>query len=179
MIHDAAYYTQAYLPDGQDPIAVGDVQIFSFSKTYGISGLRIGYAVCYTEQYYKDIVDFMETTTAGVSTASQAIAMEIEKYFLDNPMAMYSFYEKARLALTRSRLVLRELDPEVLQISDVESNSMFAWLKIGPKLDNKAAKVHILPGELFGKPGYMRMNIAQPVEIISSAVRRLNEHKKQ
>lgn len=178
MIHDGAYYTPAYLPDGQDVINVGDVQIFSFSKTYGVSGLRIGYAVCHTEQYYKDIVDFMETTTAGVSTASQSIAMEIEKYFIDNPMSMYSFYEKARMRIHRNRNLFSSLNPEVLELIPCETNSMFAWCKAGPKLDNKAAKVHILDGSLFGKPGMMRINIAQPTEMIVQAIERLNKYTK-
>lgn len=176
-IHDAAYYTPIYLPETQEVVAAGHVQIFSASKMYGLSGLRIGYAVCHDEQYYKDIVNYMETTTAGVSTASQDIVRNIESLFKDHPEYYKGFVSEARASIMASRAELSRLDPEVLTVLDADSNSMFAWCKVGSKLDNKGAKVHILDGSLFGTPGYMRMNIAHPTEIIREAVSRLNEHK--
>jgi bifunctional pyridoxal-dependent enzyme with beta-cystathionase and maltose regulon repressor activities len=54
---------------------------------------------------------------------------------------------------------------------------MFAWCRVGPKLNNKAAKVHMFPGDIFGKPGYMRLNIAHPPHVVAEAIRRLNETK--
>lgn len=176
-IHDAAYYTEVYLPDNEITLPLGHVQIFSMSKMYGLSGLRIGYAVCHSEKYYKDMVNYMELTTAGVSAASQDIARNIELFFKENPSYYKDFVKEARNSLIAAREELKNLDPEVLVVEPCASNSMFAWCKIGPKLDNKAAKVHILEGTLFGKPGYMRMNIAHPPEIISEAVSRLNAHK--
>ena len=66
----------------------------------------------------------------------------------------------------------------VLELVSTDANSMFGWFKAGPKLDNVKAKVHILPGELFGQPGMMRMNIAQDPEVIREAVTRLNNNRK-
>jgi aspartate/methionine/tyrosine aminotransferase len=174
-IHDAAYYTGIYLNDGQIPTPIGDVQIYSMSKMYGVSGLRIGYAVVHNEKYYKDIVNYMELTTAGVSTASQDIARNIELFFKERPEQFKKFTEESRKAILLAREELKALDPEVLVLEEPNSNSMFAWCRVGPKLDNKAAKVHILPGELFGKPGYMRLNIAYSPEVIREAVSRLNK----
>jgi aspartate/methionine/tyrosine aminotransferase len=177
MIHDAAYYSDIYLPDGQIPIPVGDVQIYSMSKMYGVSGLRIGYAICHDEKYYRDIVDYMELSTAGVSTASQDIAFSIEEFFINNPKQLESFRREAREAIAAARQELLNLDPEVLVPVPSASNSMFAWCLKGHALDNVAAKVHILDGVLFGQPGMMRINIAHPVEVIREAVQRLNQHK--
>ena len=177
VVHDAAYYTEIYLPQDQIPIPLGHIQVFSMSKMYGLSGLRIGYAVVYDEKYYKDVVDYIETTTAGVSTASQDIARNIELFFRDNPKYLAEFQREAREAIAKSRNLLTLLDPDVLQPEPCDSNSMFAWCKTGPKLNNKAAKVHILPGEIFGKPGYMRLNIAYPPEVIAEAIKRLNDNK--
>jgi aspartate/methionine/tyrosine aminotransferase len=176
-IHDAAYYTPIYLPEDQIPIPMCDIQIYSMSKMYGVSGLRIGYAVCHNEKFYQDMVNYMELTTAGVSTASQDIARNIELFFKENPRYLDHFHQAAREAIKKSREALKDLDPEVLIVEEPNSNSMFAWCRVGPKLNNKAAKVHILPGEIFGKPGYMRLNIAFAPEIISEAVSRLNKHK--
>ena len=179
MIHDAAYYSGIYLPEDQIPIPLGHIQVYSMSKMYGLSGLRIGYAVCHDDRFYNDMVEYIETTTAGVSTASQDIARNIELFFKNNPSFYEEFVKESRAAIRASREALNDLDPEVLQLQPCNSNSMFAWCKIGPRLDNKAAKVHILPGELFGQPGMMRMNIAYPPEIIKEAVKRLNENKKK
>src|ERR1019366_10800077 len=51
-IHDAAYYTPVHLPAFKEFGPLGDVQIYSLSKMYGISGLRIGYVVCNNTEYY-------------------------------------------------------------------------------------------------------------------------------
>lgn len=177
-IHDAAYYTDIYLPDGDFAIPLGQIQIFSMSKMYGLSGLRIGYAVVHNEKYYQDMVDYIEMTTAGVSTASQDIARNIEAFFRDNPSYYDEFCREARASITLARKELENLDPRVLEAVPTASNSMFGWFKAGPDLDNVAAKVHILPGELFGEPGMMRMNIAHDPEVIKEAVDRLNRHKK-
>lgn len=176
-IHDAAYYTDIYLPDGDFAIPLGHIQIFSMSKMYGLSGLRVGYAVCHSEKYYNDMVEYMEMTTAGVSTASQDIARNIELFFKDNPSYYREFCKEARAAIALARKELERLDPDVLELIPCQTNSMFGWFKAGPALDNKAAKVHILPGEIFGQPGMARMNIAHPPEVIREAVDRLNKHK--
>lgn len=175
MIHDAAYYTEIYLPEDQVPIPAGDIQVFSMSKMYGLSGLRIGYAVCHSEKYYRDCVDYIEMTTAGVSAPSQDIARNIEILFRDHPEYYREFVAEARAAIALARKELDLLDPDVLKLIPSQSNSMFGWFEARPALDNKAAKVHILPGSLFGQPGMMRMNIAHPPEVIREAVRRLNE----
>lgn len=177
MIHDAAYYTDIYLPDDQMTLPMGDIQVFSMSKMYGLSGLRIGYAVCHNEKYYTDMVNYIEMTTAGVSTASQDIARNIEMFFRDNPSYLKEFNREARASIASARKELDRLDPDVLEMVPCQSNSMFGWFRAGPALDAKAAKVYILPGELFGQPGYMRMNIAHPPEVIREAVDRLNKHK--
>lgn len=177
LIHDAAYYTEIYLPDGEIPIPLGDIQVFSASKMYGVSGLRIGYAVIHNEKYYTDVVDYVEQTTAGVSTASQDIVRNVELMFRDNPSYYQAFMREARASIMAARQELNLLDPDVLKLMPCQSNSMFGWMEAGPALDYKAAKINLLPGELFGAPGMMRMNIAHPPEVIREAVLRLNRHK--
>jgi aspartate/methionine/tyrosine aminotransferase len=178
MIHDAAYYTPIYLPEEQFPIPLGRIQIHSMSKSYGLSGLRIGYAVCHDESLYQPIVDYMEETTAGVSAASQQVALNIERFFASHPDSKLEFEAHARSMIKASRTALEALDPEVLTVMPCSHNSMFAWAKPGPKLDYQAAKVFILQGELFGQPGMVRLNIAHPIETINEAVRRLNASKR-
>lgn len=178
VIHDAAYYTPIYIPESQMPIPIGDIQIYSASKMYGISGLRIGYAVVHNEKFYQDVVNYVELTTAGVSTASQDIVRNIEYMFQSQPHLRDEFNTLAKENIQRSRELLKKLDPEVLEVIPSQSNSMFAWCKVGPKFNATAAKVYVLPGEIFGEqPGYVRLNIAYPPEIIEEAINRLNKNK--
>jgi aspartate/methionine/tyrosine aminotransferase len=178
IIHDAAYYSPIYLPEGQEVKHLGNIQIFSASKMYGLSGLRIGYAVCHDERFYKDMVNYIEATTAGVSTLSQDVVRNIEILFKENPTWYQQFVKEARSRLLDSRKELLNLDPDVLEVIQPQSNSMFAWCKVGPKLDNTSAKVYMLPGEIFGRTGYMRLNIALPSDVIRKAVSRLNSNKR-
>lgn len=176
-IHDAAYYNEIYMPEGDFPIPLGQIQVFSTSKMYGLSGLRMGYAVAHNDKYYRDMVDYIEMTTAGVSTATQDIVRNIELWFKEKPQYRAEFQREARAAIKAARAELKALDPEVLILEDCPTNSMFGWFKIGPKLDFNKAKVYILDGAMFGKPGYMRMNIAHSPEVIREAVSRLNANK--
>lgn len=178
-IHDAAYYSPIYLPEGQEIKHLGNIQIFSASKMYGLSGLRIGYAVCHDERFYKHMVNYIESTTAGVSTVSQDIVRNIEILFKENPEYKLEFQKEAREAIKKARAELKALDPEVLVLEDCPTNSMFAWAKAMPGLDAETAKVYILTGDMFGKPGYVRINIAHPPEVIREAVKRLNENKRR
>jgi hypothetical protein len=119
----------------------------------------------------------MESTTAGVSIASQEIMFSVEKYFLNHPDLLEQFHREARTCLLTSRYMLKDLDPEVLEVIPCNSNSMFAWCKTGPRFNGSAAKVYALDGTLFGQPGFTRLNIAHPPELIREAVARLNKHK--
>ena len=174
LIHDAAYYTPIYM---QDPCSekVGDVQIHSFAKMWGLSGLRIGYVVLHDETFLPHVTEFVERACSGVSTASQQVALAVESHFHYNPEASASFYAACRNAIATSRAELMRVSPDVLEVMPCTSNSMFAWCKAGPKLNWQAAKVNMIPGDLFGQPGYVRLNIAVPSDLIKIAVNRLNE----
>lgn len=175
VIHDGAYGTPIYMPNGYVPEKVGHIQIYSMSKMYGLSGLRIGYVVCHDERFFQDIVNYVETTTAGVSTASQEIAYNIEKHFLDNPDRLSIFEQESRDAIEKNRQLLTLLDPDVLALVKCESNSMFGWFKKGPKLDYMKAKVYMLDGSIFGDNTMIRMNVAVPYDTLKEAIDRLNK----
>ena len=176
LIHDAAYYTPIYVKDTSSILNFGDAQIYSISKMYGVSGLRIGYVVCHNEALLEHVVEYVEKTTAGVSIASQKAVYAIEMFFDGRPKLLARFEKECRDKLKESRKILTSLNPEVLEVpSDfVEQNGMFAWLKKGPRLDNVKAKVHFVDGGIFGDSTKVRINIAYPKDLIEEAVRRLN-----
>jgi len=173
LIHDAAYYSMIYSMD-VPAIPVGDVQIYSFAKMYGLSGLRIGYVVCRDESFVQYVTEFVEKSCSGVSTASQEMALTIETHFANNPKEYELFVTLCRGAIAESASMMNALDPEVLEVQWPKCNSMFGWAKVGPKFDAKAAKVNMIDGDLFGKPGYVRFNLAVDSDLIKTAVDRLN-----
>lgn len=174
LIHDAAYYTPIYMENPKATTKVGDVQVYSFSKMWGMSGLRIGYVVVHNEALLPSIVEYVEQSCSGVSTASQQLAFNIENYFMQEDRIRKEFEERARQAIADSRKELMKVSREVLIPETCASNSMFAWCKAGPKLNAKAAKVNLLPGDIFGKPGMVRINLAINSDLIKTAIERLN-----
>jgi aspartate/methionine/tyrosine aminotransferase len=64
-IHDAAYYTHTYLPSSYNLDVFGDAQIYSISKMFGFSSLRLGFVVCKNPEFYKLIKYYMENMTVG------------------------------------------------------------------------------------------------------------------
>lgn len=175
-IHDAAYYTHVYLPDNYLLGPLGDVQIFSISKMYGLSGLRLGYAVCYNTDYYKYIQQYMETMTVGVSSISQKLMYDLYIAEKESPHKEKIFIRESRELLMQAKLLIRTVKPAVLEVPDDIENTpgMFGWFRAGPKADFARAKVNVIDGALFGVPGMVRLNLALPTEKLQQAIIRLN-----
>ena len=177
LIHDAVYYSHIYLPYEHSLPPVGDVQIFSFSKYLGFSGLRLGFVVCHNPILYKLILEYMEAMTVGVSVASQSWLFDL----LDRRLKAYPTLTSKFEALCYSRLkdnkkICLNISPEVLEIpKDIEqSNGMFGFFKKGDKFDPEKAKLNFIDGKHFGNDAYVRMNLAFNKEIMSQIVERLN-----
>lgn len=178
-IHDAAYYTPIYMPTGHTYPAIGDVQVYSISKMLGLSGIRLGYAVCHNPEYYKLIIQYMEAMTVGVSITSQIFLYDLLNRMQGYPTLTEAFQERSKISLIESKKIISQVDPEVLEVpSDLEkSNGMFGWFKVGPKANFQKAKVNFIDGSLFGTPGMVRMNLAFNKEKMQEIVNRLNSSK--
>ena len=175
-IHDAAYFTHTYLPESYELGPVGDVQIYSASKMFGLSGLRLGWAVCYNESFAPLIQGYMEMMTVGVSTISQQFLYNLMAWEKASPNLFKAFESSAREEITKAKMLLRAVPKEVLEIPNNldEIPGMFGWFKVGPKANFEKAKVNFIDGALFGKPGYVRMNLALGVEKMAKVVARLS-----
>lgn len=172
-IHDAAYYTHTYLPKTYELGDLGDVQIFSMSKKFGLSGHRIGYAVCHDERFAPLIQNYVEMMTVGVSSVSQQLLYNLLSWEKDiSEEFTTASYEKLR----QNKQLIKNVNHDVLSIPDnfEDSYGMFGFFKVGPKADFKKAKVNVIDGNFFGKPGYVRMNLALPQSKLIEVVSRLN-----
>lgn len=176
LIHDAAYYTPTYLPGNHTPVQVGDVQIYSLSKSLGLSGLRVGYVVCPNVEYYKLIQQYVEAVTVGVSIVSQMFLQDLLHRMHGYPTLVQAFEGRASMALAEARQIIKQVSPEILEVNpDIENiPGMFGWFKVGPKADFIKSKVNFIDGALFGVPGMVRMNLAFNKETMEDIVKRLN-----
>lgn len=174
LIHDAAYFTPTYIKDFQYR-PIGDIQIFSMSKSYGLSSLRVGYCLFNNEEYYKDAVEYIETSTVGVSAVSQKIIENIFIQNLNEPNKYEAFIDESRVQLLAAREALMEVNNEIIDTSTIlSSEGIFAWLPVKKKDIIEKAMVRIIDGEAFGKKGWARINLGVGERIIKDAVNRIN-----
>ena len=173
IIHDAAYYTESYLPDDYKLNPLGDMQVFSVSKMYGLSGLRLGWVVCHNPVYYSDLTSFVEATTAGISTASQRVLLSILEAERADPELRKAFSRDMRDHLAWAHEKLLDLDPKVLIPQSFVG--MFGWCKKGPRFDAVKAKVNVMDGASFGDASMVRLSLAVSKTELTKAVQRLNQ----
>lgn len=173
-VHDAAYYSDIYVPESYELGAFGDVRIFSVSKMYGLSGLRLGYVACDDTSFYSDIMEYVETTTVGASAPAQQLFSEILETERENPSFRASFKSNVKACLTQAREIMRHVHPDVLVIPKNEQLGMFGWYEKGPKFDPVTAKVVVADGAAFGDLTKVRLNLAVKEETLKTAIQRLH-----
>jgi aspartate/methionine/tyrosine aminotransferase len=134
-IHDAAYYSHIYMPQDYELKPIGDVAIYSASKSYGLSGLRLGYCVCYNKDYYNYLVEYQEMMTVGVSSISQEFFYSLLNCIKDHPCNFNDFTLCASKELYNCKLALKNINPNVLEVpKDFEhTDGMFAFLNLNQR----------------------------------------------
>jgi len=175
-IHDAAYYNRIYIR-GVDPTeAIGDVQIYTFSKSLGLSGLRLGYAVCHNSEFYNHMSAYMEAMTVGVSTISQRYLYNLLQVMDHDKVGTKAFEDKCFDELFENKCLCDKISSEVLEVPmhAIQIPGMFGWYKVGPKADFNKAKIHFVGGKLFGAEDMVRLNLAFKKKTIEEIVQRLN-----
>lgn len=175
LIHDAAYYSPIYVSDFEQK-SIGDVQIFSASKSYGLSGLRIGYAVCYNTSYYSLLSNYVDMVSVGVSTLSQEYYLRLLYEVEHNKNKFPKLVSLVRDQLAEAKRTMLSVNSDVLEITDSSLNQcgMFGWFKKGKRFDASKAKIYFVDGAVSGFPDYIRMNMALPINQIKEIVSRLN-----
>lgn len=174
LIHDGAYACAPYVNlSGTHPI-VGDIQVHSVSKRYGLSGLRVGWAVARDEEVVAQLQDVIETMTTGVCGTAQGSLARLLKRLRVNPSLAALFLDDAAASLELSRAAAREFNPEVLWV-DGELAGAFAWCLKGPKFDAVKLKVKLVDGAAYGHPDRVRVNLVGDVEDVRELARRSHE----
>lgn len=176
LVHDGAYYSHVYLPRSFDLKPIGDVQVFTFSKLFGLSGLRIGYSVFHDMNLYRLVMEYMEHMTVGVSSVSQLFAYDLLNSMRVRPGLVTKFEDASYSQLQRNKQIASQINPSILDTKNItNTHGMFLW---APCYNFKAfadAKINVIEGTPFGMPGFVRMNLALHEDQMIEIVERLNQ----
>ena len=176
LIHDAAYHNPIYIDRIQE---LADISIFSLSKAYGLSGLRIGYVVTHDPKVRQSMCEYIEATTVGVSLLSQHVVYNILKYRADRPKMYEKFVQNSRSSLMEAKGVMSKLRPDILDTTQAEHTpGMFGWFRVGKGFFPEEAKVAVAPGKVFGDETRVRVNLAVGPKVLREAVRRLHSARR-
>ena len=168
---DLIYERENYLIKGRHVITIN-----SFSKTYSMCGLRIGYLFARDARIVEDIVDIKVHTSMNTSVLGQEMALratKIPKHFVDGQTAIW----KQRRDYIYSGLTAMGFD---------------LWKPEGafyvlPKIKNSARvvedlfynhKVIVYDGAWFGAPGRIRLSYALELPKIKEGLSRIAKYIK-
>ncbi len=196
IISDECY--EAFTYDGAKHISTASLgeevkkitfTVNAFSKTYSMTGWRIGYVGCPNEEYAKVLANLNSQSISNVTTFAQYGALEA----LKNPEGQ-KFVEKMRTTFERRRdLMLAKLS----EIPEVKVNKPKGAFYVFPNFRNwvakfendieftkyllEEAKVAVVPGSAFGYEGFLRISycnadeeIIEGMERIKKALEKLN-----
>ena len=168
------------IPEVKDKVVI----INSFSKTYAMTGWRIGYAVVGDKDIISRMPKLQEGLTSCVSSFIQKAAVEAINGPQDTVKQMVADYMRRRDILIEGINAI----PGIKCMKSPGSFYAFPNIKAFGKTSFnfaiellKEAGVVSVPGSAFGSrgEGYLRFSFANSDENLREAVRRIAEHIKK
>ena len=172
------YFSMAQVPGMEDHVIIAN----SLSKTYAMTGWRIGYAVCKE----RDIIQSMAMIQQTVASVPPTFIMHAGAAALNGSPG---HIEKMRLEYEKKRDILYEGLCDIPGIKPIKpEGSLCIFINIKGITDRykissddfsirllKEAKVMSIPGTAFGPmgEGYLRLCFANSEDIIREGIRRM------
>jgi histidinol-phosphate aminotransferase len=163
VILDEAYVEFSLLQDPEDSVELlgkhpNLVLLRTFSKIYGLCGLRVGYALCGSETFRTAVDQVRQPFFCNA--AAQAAAIEALKH--QDEVAR----RVERNLAERTSLVV-ELEGLGLSVADSQAN--FIWFDVGenePEIVKELAQRGVLvrAGGALGRPGALRVTVGTQAE---------------
>lgn len=178
-IYDAAYDSPTY---GASTCVMGRVTLYSAAKMYGISGLRVGWAVTDDKKLADAMAYYIEVTTSGVAVSSQRILAEVMAKL--NGFGHLVFNEARTDILVNGCMFNRYIAQfcEVIDGVPETGRGMFAWFKVKDEYSQAFVKalnesrVFVVTGEACGasEKGWFRMSMGQNRRVTQEALEKLS-----
>ncbi|KAM0987513.1 hypothetical protein COP2_011890 [Malus domestica] len=201
LIHDLAYYWPQYTPITRP--ADHDIMYFTFSKSTGHAGSRIGWAIVKDREVARKMSKFVELSSLGVSKDSQQRAAKImgvicdgyenckstdnsELFFDHCHQIMGSRWERLRKVVEQSEVFSLPNYPKKYCIffgDSVEPYPAFAWMEAEEDVDTEKVlrgqiKVQGRTGRRFGvDQRYVRISMLSREDVFNHFLERLSTIK--
>ncbi|MDH4213037.1 MAG: aminotransferase class I/II-fold pyridoxal phosphate-dependent enzyme [Candidatus Thorarchaeota archaeon] len=152
----------------------------SLSKAYGLPGLRVGWAICPSEQVATELWTYSDYTTICPSKVSDWLAtlalnpkvqVMIEKRTRQHIRDNWSIMQKW---LDSHSDILECISPSAAAICFIKQNTGIPSLDLVMRLI-KEKSVLISPGEYFEMPGFIRIGFGSRKEYLQEALGRISE----
>ncbi len=152
------------------------------SKTYSMTGWRIGYIASNDKSLTKAIKNLQDHSSSNPSSISQEAALAAITKEDSSIEEMKKEFEKRRDYMTKRIEAIDKIScvkPEgafycFVDVSEVNKNT----LEFADKLLDDV-KVAVVPGEGFGAPGFIRLSFATSMENIKEGLDRIEKWLKQ
>lgn len=182
-IWDAAYASWLY---GATATPNAKVVIRSAAKSFGTSGLRVGWLSTDDDEIAQLAREYVEKTTSGVSNEAQARMIDILDMIVSAPNMTNGDFAAARADLLQNgKSFARMLSNHISECAGVPANGvgMFAWFKAPVDRMNAAlekSKVKVIPGFACGLKeengmGWWRMSMGHDVGYTERAIATLKQ----
>ena len=155
------------------------ISAFTFSKSYAMTGWRVGYAVA-PKPFIDEMEKLMEHMVSGVAAVAQRAALAAIQGSQICVSEMLKEYEKRRKVIYEG---LNEIDgiscivPEstFYAFPNISKLGMTSW--DFAKFLVKEYKVAVVPGSIFGKngEGYVRVSFAADTEKLKEGISRIRK----
>jgi aspartate aminotransferase len=174
-------YSIASAADSKEHVII----IGSMSKTFAMTGWRIGYTLA-PETLVQATVKLQSQSTSNPTSIAQHAALEAMRGSMDSVPAMLAEYARRRKRIVDG---LRAI-PGVTCVNP--GGAFYAFPNVAAHLANGSsgqalakdttelakllldkARVALVPGDAFGAPGYLRLSYATSIERIDEGLRRL------
>jgi aspartate/methionine/tyrosine aminotransferase len=160
-----------------DGMAERTISTFTLSKSYAMTGWRVGYTVA-PPAFIDEMEKLMEHMVSGVTAVAQRAALTAIEAPQDCVREMVAAYDKRRRIVYEGLKAvdgIKCLKPEstFYTFPNIKSFGLSSWDLA--KYLVKEHKVAVVPGSIFGKggEGYVRLSFAASIEQLKEGIARI------
>lgn len=171
VIWDAVYHGRAYSANNFPPSC--DVMVGSYSKLLGLNGIRTGWIATNDDLLYLRLKKLVEAEYCGLSSASNAVLLNVLKGWYQSKNFWENFELKARANLDNNRTELSILE-KYFGDQPVCKVGMFYYAPVDAACKRllEKANVKYTPGSsLHATDDFGRFNVGQDCRIVREAVK--------